>query len=225
MVFQQQGLANGPELLRSSAHPPLANSCNHTSSQTKSADLPPAISRRKHQNISAHTLSAYVSPRAARQTAVCLAATPKCKPNKIIRHKTNFVCTLLVKEKRTRTRAIYEGFCSQTPSASTQAFTARVLTRPQHGMRPTRRLRGPFFFVSQPSDTLPAEVETYPLSNRGTRTEAFGISNRVRLDVLCFLKEMREKKESLTVKSSEVSCLFPNNPACSCCEIKDWIIA
>lgn len=224
MVFQQQGLANGPELLRSSAHPPLANSCNHTLHRQNlqifhqpSADV--------SIKTSAHTLSAYVSPRAARQTAVCLAATPKCKPNKIIRHKTNFVCTLLVKEKRTRTRAIYEGFCSQTPSASTQAFTARVLTRPQHGMRPTRRLRGPFFFVSQPSDTLPAEVETYPLSNRGTRTEAFGISNRVRLDVLCFLKEMREKKESLTVKSSEVSCLFPNNPACSCCEIKDWIIA
>lgn len=33
-----------------------------------------------------------------------------------------------------------------------------------------------------------------PLSNRGTGTEAFGISNRVRLDILCFLKETPPKK-------------------------------
>lgn len=69
-----------------------------------------------------------------------------------------------------------------------------------------------------------------PLSNRGTGTEAFSISNRVRLDILCFLKETPPPKKfllwiTLTIKSSEMSCLFLNNAACSCCEIKDWIIA
>lgn len=65
-----------------------------------------------------------------------------------------------------------------------------------------------------------------PLWTRGTGTEAFGITYRVRFYV--FLKRHIKKSPALShfdYKIEEMYCLFANNAVCSCCEIKDEIIA
>lgn len=66
-----------------------------------------------------------------------------------------------------------------------------------------------------------------PLWTRGAGTEAFGVSYRVRLAALCFLKGGTEKKppwNNRTTKSPKINRLFWNTPVCSCCVIKKEII-
>lgn len=102
---------------------------------------------------SVHTVSAYVSPRNARPDGSLSSCPTESKPKRLYLQSSAFFG---IKQKRwTRfqscfRRPVYHcpGFCSQTLSASTQVFTARVLTRPQHGMRPMRRLCGPFLFLN-----------------------------------------------------------------------------
>lgn len=77
-------------------------------------------------------------------------------------------------------------------SINTGVFTASVLTRPQHGMWPTRWLHGPFLFLNH-LILCPLRWKLTPLNQRSWAA-AFSINDRVRLAIFCCLKETHKAR-------------------------------
>lgn len=78
-------------------------------------------------------------------------------------------------------------------SINTSAFTARVLSRPQHGMWPTRWLDGPFLFLNH-LIFCPLRWKLTPLNQRNRN---WSLRYHLQSEVLCFLKETHKKKSCL----------------------------
>lgn len=109
-------------------------------------------------------------------------------------------------------------------SINTSVFTARVLSRPQHGMWPTRWLDGPFLFLNH-LIFCPLRWKLTPLNQRNRN---WSLRYQLQSEVLCFLKETHKKNPALShfdYKIDEMNSLFANNIVCSFCEIKDEVIA
>lgn len=105
-------------------------------------------------------------------------------------------------------------------SINTSVFTVRVLSRPQHGMWPTRWLHGPFLFPNHLILCL-LRWKCTPLKHRTQEPKPLGVSSRERLDVWCFLKETSLENPCLESLWNHLK----RTATCSCCEITDWRVA
>lgn len=195
-------------------------------SQATSAELPPAISKHKRQNISTDSVSLWASLRTEVWIS-CSAASALHRQNgqkQAARLIVKIIPLKNVSEKVQPDRLLWlkcafksvpvyrcSGLFSQTSSASTQECS-----QPEYGMvcDPRDGSKAPFCF-----STIWYSVcwgGNLPLWTRGTGTGAFGISDRVKLhvDILRFLKETHSKfLPWVTIKWSEITSHISNNTA------------
>lgn len=103
---------------------------------------------------------------------------------------------------------------------NTSVFTARVLSRPQHGMWPTRWLSGPFLFLNH-LIFCPLRWKLTPLNQR-SRNWCLRYQFHGKVRRLVFLKRHMKKDsylESLWLQN-QLRWTASSRPVCSCCEIK-----
>lgn len=108
---------------------------------------------------------------------------------------------------------LYSKGSSRIVNINTCGLRVRVLSRPQHGMWPTRWLHGPLF-VSRPSDILPAEVETNPTEPEEQESKPLvSVTRWCQMFYLFFYIQMLKSLSWVTspTNCTEMNCHFPQH--------------